>query len=97
MLTRDHERLMRQKTRILNQIEIILKEYYPRAMEVFSELETHIARDFLKEYPTPRLYLSLTAGTGTTLSSATIISARHAATSFEEDQSTSAYQSPIRG
>ena len=54
MLTRDHDRLMRQKTRLLNQIEITLKEYYPRPLEVFSDLETNIARDFLKEYPTPQ-------------------------------------------
>jgi transposase len=27
MLTRGHDRLMRQKTRLLNQIEITLKEY----------------------------------------------------------------------
>jgi len=54
LLTRDHDRLMRQKTRLLNQIEITLKEYYPRPLEVFSDLETNIARDFLKEYPTPQ-------------------------------------------
>src|SRR5947208_10823005 len=29
MLTRDHQRLGRQKTRLLNQIGITLKEYYP--------------------------------------------------------------------
>ena len=54
LLTRDHDKLMRQKTRLLNQIEITLKEYYPRPLEVFSDLETNIARDFLKQYPTPQ-------------------------------------------
>jgi transposase len=54
MLTRDHERLMRQKTRLLNQILITLKEYYPRPVEVFSGFESMIARDFLKAYPTPQ-------------------------------------------
>jgi transposase len=54
MLARDHERLMRQKTRLLNQIEITLKEYYPRPLEVFGDLQTKIARDFLKAYPTPQ-------------------------------------------
>src|SRR5437870_3742356 len=54
MLSRDHERLMRQKTRLLNQIEITLKEYYLRPLEVFGDLETKIARDFLKAYPTPQ-------------------------------------------
>jgi transposase len=54
MLTRDHQRLLRQKTRLLNQMTITLKEYYPRALEVFDDLETQIARDFLHAYPTPQ-------------------------------------------
>lgn len=54
MLTRDRHRLMRHKTRLLNQIEVTLKEYYPRPLEVFSDLESKIALDFLKEYPTPQ-------------------------------------------
>src|SRR5215475_8235360 len=43
MLSRDHQRLMRQKTRLLNQIGITLKEYYPRPLEVFGDLESKIA------------------------------------------------------
>jgi transposase len=54
MLTRDHHRLMRHKTRLINQIEVTLKEYYPRPLEVFSNLESKIAMDFLTQYPTPR-------------------------------------------
>ena len=54
MLSRDHERLMRQKTRLLNQIGITLKEYYPRPLEVFGDLESKITRDFLKAYSTPQ-------------------------------------------
>ena len=54
ILTRDHHRLVRQKTRLLNQIEVTLKEYYPRPLEVFSDLETKIALDFLVQYPTPQ-------------------------------------------
>jgi len=53
MLTRDHHRLTRHKTRLLNQIEVTLKEYYPRPLEVFN-LETNIALDFLTQYPTPQ-------------------------------------------
>jgi transposase len=60
MFTRDHDRLMRQKTRLLNQIEITLKEYYPRPLEVFADLETKIARDFLKAYPTPQALSTIT-------------------------------------
>jgi transposase len=60
MLTRDHQRLGRQKTRLLNQIGITLKEYYPRPLEVFEDLETKIALDFLKAYPTPQALSKLT-------------------------------------
>jgi transposase len=52
MLSRDQHRLGRQKTRILNQLIRTLKEYYPRPLEVFSDLESKIALDFLKQYPT---------------------------------------------
>lgn len=58
MLTRDHHRLLRHKTRLLNQIEVTLKEYYPRPLEVF-DLETHIALDFLTQYPTPQALFKL--------------------------------------
>src|SRR4029450_4676395 len=34
--------------------------YYPRPLEVFSDLEAQIARDFLKQYPTPRALSDLT-------------------------------------
>jgi transposase len=60
MLTRDHHRLGRHKTRLLNQIEVTLKEYYPRPLEVFSDLESKIALDFLTQYPTPRALSELT-------------------------------------
>ena len=54
IITRDHHRLVRQKTRLLNQIQVTLKEYYPRPLEVFGDLESNIALDFLKQYPTPQ-------------------------------------------
>jgi transposase len=60
MLTRDYHRLMRHKTRLINQIEVTLKEYYPRPLEVFSDLESKIALDFLTQYPTPRALSDLT-------------------------------------
>ena len=59
-LTRDHQRLGRQKIRLINQIKITLKEYYPRALEVFGDLETQIALDFLNNYPTPQALSKLT-------------------------------------
>src|SRR4029077_8550391 len=59
MLIRDHHRLGRHKTRLLNQIEVTLKEYYPRPLEVFSDLESQIALDFLQRYHNPRALAEL--------------------------------------
>ena len=53
LLTRDHQRVQRHNRRLLQQLKVTLKEYYPRPLEVFGDLETKIARDFLKHYPTP--------------------------------------------
>src|SRR5262245_16057081 len=62
LLTRDYDRLGRQKARLLNQVRITLKEYYPRPLEVFEDLETKIALDFLKAYPTPQALSDLRRG-----------------------------------
>lgn len=59
MLTRDHHRLGRQKTRLLNQIKATLKEYYPRPLEAFPDLESKTALDFLQQYPTPQALCAL--------------------------------------
>jgi hypothetical protein len=48
MLSRDQRRVVRHKTRLLNQLTTTLKEYYARPLEVFEDLETEIALDFLK-------------------------------------------------
>ena len=53
MLSRDQRRVVRHKTRLLHQLTTTLKEYYARPLEVFEDLETEIALDFLKQYPTP--------------------------------------------
>jgi len=53
LLSRDQRRVVRHKTRLLNQLTTTLKEYYARPLEVFEDLETEIALDFLKQYPTP--------------------------------------------
>jgi transposase len=53
MLTRDQQRVQRHNTRLLHQLKVTLKEYYPRPVEVFGDLESRIALDFLKQYPTP--------------------------------------------
>ncbi len=53
LLARDAAHLVRQQTRLLNQLTLTLKEYYPRSLEMFEDLKTATARAFLRRYPTP--------------------------------------------
>jgi len=59
-LTEDCQRLIRQQTRLVNQLTATLKAYYPRALEV-AELTTALARAFLQAFPTPEAVAGLTA------------------------------------
>jgi len=59
LLTRDYHRLVRQRTRLLNQLTATLKEYYPRPLELFDDLTTQLALDFLRAYPTPTALAAL--------------------------------------
>jgi len=60
LLTRDYQRLVRQQTRVVNQLTVTLKEYYPRPLECFEELTAAVAREFLRAYPTPEAVAALT-------------------------------------
>jgi transposase len=59
-LTEDCQRLIRQQTRLVNQLTATLKAYYPRGLEV-AELPTALAREFLQAFPTPEAVARLTA------------------------------------
>ncbi len=59
LLTRDAHRLGRQQTRLLNQLTATLKAYDPRPLELFADLTTQLARDFLRTYPTPTAVATL--------------------------------------
>jgi transposase len=59
-LTRDYARQVRQQTRLLNQLTITLKEYYPRALEVVDDLKSRWGRAFVRAYPTPAAVGALT-------------------------------------
>jgi transposase len=61
LLTRDYQRLVRQQTRLLNQLTATLKEYFPLALELFDDLASAAAREFLQQYPTPDVARTLTA------------------------------------
>jgi transposase len=58
-LTEDCQRLIRQQTRLVNQLTATLKAYYPRGLEV-AELTTTLAREFLQAFPTPEALQGLT-------------------------------------
>ena len=53
LLTRDCQRLIRQQARLRNQLVATLKAYYPRALELFVDINTPTARAFLDAFPTP--------------------------------------------
>lgn len=53
LLTRDHHRLVKHHTRLLNQLVATLKEFYPTALELFSEVSSNVALDFLEAYSSP--------------------------------------------
>jgi len=53
ILTQDDQRLIRLKTKLQNQIQSCLKDYYPTALELFCKLDQDVTLDFLLKYPKP--------------------------------------------
>lgn len=51
-LCRDQDALLREATRLTNQLTACLKEYYPVALELFSRPTSPVALAFLRAYPT---------------------------------------------
>ena len=51
ILTQDEQKLIRMKTKIMNQLQSCLKDYYPIALELFSEIDQTITLDFLLKFP----------------------------------------------
>lgn len=52
-LTRAHKSLTQQKVKLVNQITTELKNYYPVALELFSDVDQKITLAFLERYATP--------------------------------------------
>ncbi len=67
LLTRDHQRLVRQQARVLNQLTVTLKEYYPRPLEVFADLTTQLARVFCGRIQRPRRWPRCACRSGSAL------------------------------
>ncbi len=61
LLTRDYTRLVREQTRLVNQLTATLKEFYPRALEICTDLTAKRTAAFLRTYPTPASLATLTA------------------------------------
>ena len=51
MVSRQRQRLVREQTRLKNQLTACLKAYYPAALDMFSGLDCSIAWAFLRRYP----------------------------------------------
>ncbi len=60
LMTSDHQRLVQQQTRLLNQLKTALKEYYPRLIEMFPDINTNKALDLLARYPSPGALAAMT-------------------------------------
>ncbi|HID57211.1 TPA: IS110 family transposase, partial [Candidatus Poribacteria bacterium] len=52
LLTRDHKKLVKERTRLTNQLIGCLKEYYPVAVHLFCKVDQPLTLEFLKRYPT---------------------------------------------
>jgi transposase len=61
LMTTDHERLVQQQTRLINQLKATLKEYYPLILEMFHHINTPTALDLLTRYPSPEALARMTA------------------------------------
>ena len=60
MLVRDYNRMVKEQTRLINQLKNTLKEYYPLFLEVFEDVTEHAALDFLQAYPCAEALEALT-------------------------------------
>lgn len=55
ILVRDQKRLIHIQTRFFNQMKACLRDYYPIALELFTDPYSPIALDFFKHYPEPTI------------------------------------------
>jgi transposase len=54
------QHLTRASTRLSNRLRAVLLRYYPAALRVFPDLNTQIALEFIRTYPTPQAAARLT-------------------------------------
>ncbi|MFO7943031.1 MAG: IS110 family transposase [Anaerolineales bacterium] len=54
-VSRNRQRLVKERTRIENQLTACLKKYYPAVLTLFTDLNSSISRAFLCKYPNGRV------------------------------------------
>jgi transposase len=52
-ITRAHKNLIRERVKLVNQLAVQLKSYYPVILQIFSNLDHEITLAFLQQYPSP--------------------------------------------
>jgi transposase len=52
LLVEDRDKVVQQKVRLQNQLRSTLIEYFPQAVEAFSDITTQTALQFLEKFPT---------------------------------------------
>lgn len=52
-LTRTHKSLVQQKVKLVNQLTVQLKDYYPVILRLFFDVDQEITLAFLEQYPVP--------------------------------------------
>lgn len=50
-LLRDRESFVRDRTRVINRLKACLRQYFPEALELFSDIAGKTALDFIEAYP----------------------------------------------
>src|SRR6185295_8126938 len=58
-LVRVRDDLVGQRVGIANQLRCLLEQFWPGAAEIFADVDSPIALDFLDRYPTPQSVASL--------------------------------------
>ena len=54
ILTQDEQRLIQLKTKLLNQLQACLKDYYPSALTFFSQLDDLVTLEFFLKFSSPK-------------------------------------------
>ena len=60
MLTRDEQGFISQANQLCNRLQHTLGQYYPQALELFSDWTSPSSWDFVLQFPTPQAFQAAT-------------------------------------